>query len=98
MRNLDKMMIDEGDEKNIKEGETLKTSSVWSKKNGQETTKKITSKKTYKDGKVNEEKVEDYLFPNGERKVTKTSIVDGKAQTKQYALKKGEELPKELTM
>jgi hypothetical protein len=75
----------------------IKTSSVYTKKNGQETAKTITSKKTFKDGKANEERTEDYLFPSGERKVTRTSNFDGKVETREFKLKKGEELPKELT-
>jgi len=50
----------------------------------------VTTKKTFKDGKANEEKVEDYLFPNGDRNVKKTITVDGKTETKEYKLKKGE--------
>jgi DnaJ-class molecular chaperone len=52
IKNLDKMMIDE-DEENAKEGETIKTSSYWTNKNGQETGKTVTTKKTVKDGKAN---------------------------------------------
>lgn len=96
-RDLDRLMIDEADERNIKDGETVKVSSVWSNNNGKETKKTVTSKKTYKDGKLNEETTEDYLFPNGERNVVKTTNVDGKVESKKYTLKKGEELPKELT-
>jgi hypothetical protein len=56
----------------------------------------VTSRKTFKDGKASEEKTEEYVFPSGERKVKKTITVDGKTETKEYKLKKGEELPKEL--
>ena len=90
-------MLDEADEKNVKEGETVKTSSVWTNKNGQESGKTVTTKKVIKDGKTNEETTEDYVFPNGERNVVKTTKVDGKVESKKYCLKKGEELPKELT-
>lgn len=90
-------MIDEAEEKNMKDGETVKVSSVWSSNNGKETKKTVTSKKTYNDGKVNEETTEEYLFPNGERNVVKTINADGKVESKKYILKKGEELPKELT-
>jgi curved DNA-binding protein CbpA len=34
-KDLDKLMIDEKDEKDVKEGETVKTSSVYTNKNGQ---------------------------------------------------------------
>lgn len=98
-RDLDRLMIDEGEEKNIKDGQTIKTSSVWSNKNGKESGKTITTRTTYKNGKANEERTEDYIFPSGERKVTKTiRTPEGKVETKEYKLKKGEELPKELTM
>ena len=81
----------------VKEGESVKTSSVYTNKNGVETKKNITTRKVVKDGKVVEEKVEDYLLPSGVREVVKT-IKDGdKVTTKRYELKKGEELPKELT-
>ena len=81
----------------VKEGESVKTSSVYTNKNGVESKKNITTRKVVKDGKVVEEKVEDYLLPSGVREVVKT-IKDGdKVTTKRYELKKGEELPKELT-
>jgi len=34
-RNLDNLMIDENEEKNIKNGESIRTSSVYTKKNGE---------------------------------------------------------------
>ena len=37
---------------NIKEGESVRTSSVYTKKNGEESRKTVTSKKAYKDGKA----------------------------------------------
>lgn len=51
-RNLDNLMIDENEEKNIKNGESIRTSSVYTKKNGEESRKTVTSKKTFKDGKA----------------------------------------------
>lgn len=90
-------MIDEEDQKNFNEGETIKTSSCWTNKNGQETGKTVTTKKTIKDGKAKEETTEEYVFPNGEKNIVKTTNVDGKIESKKYTLKKGEELPKELT-
>ena len=51
-KDLDKMMIDEKDE-NINDGQTIKTSSVWTNKNGEESGKTVTTKKTIKDGKTN---------------------------------------------
>ena len=35
-RNLDNLMIDEDEEKKIKNGESIRTSSVYTKKNGEE--------------------------------------------------------------
>ena len=95
-RDLDKMMLDEKDE-DLKEGQTVKTSSVWSNKNGQETGKTVTTKKVVKDGKAKEETTEEYLYPTGEKKITKTINDNGKVEAVEYKLKKGEELPKELT-
>ena len=44
-------MIDENDER-IKNGETIKTSSVWSNKDGQESRKTVTTKRSVNDGKT----------------------------------------------
>jgi len=82
-------MIDEKDER-IKNGETIKTSSVWSNKNGQESRKVVTTKRSVNDGKTTEEVTEDYLYPSGERKIVKTRNADGKIERKNYTLKKGE--------
>jgi hypothetical protein len=74
----------------------VKTSSVWTNKNGKQSKKTVTTKKTIKDGKVNSETTEDYIMPNGERNIVKTINANGKVDTKKYFLKNGEELPKEL--
>ena len=90
-------MMDVEDFGDVNEGETVKTSSVYTNKNGVETKKNVTAKRLIKEGKVVEEKTEDYLLPNGVREVIKT-IKDGdKVSTKRYELEKGEELPKGLT-
>ena len=81
----------------MKEGETVKTSSVWTNKDGQKSGKTVTTKKTVHDGKAKEETMEEYTFPNGEKKVTKTINDQGKIESHEWKLKKGEELPKELT-
>jgi len=79
-----------------KVGQTIKTSSVWSSRNGQESGKNVKTRKVFKDGKATEETTEEYTFPSGERKIVKT-IKDGdNVTTNEYHLKKGEELPKEL--
>ena len=96
-KNLDRMMMDEKDEKDAKDAQTIKQSSVWSSKNGQESGKTVTTKKTVKDGKTNEETTEEYLYPTGEKKITKKINENGTVTTKEYKLKKGEDLPKELT-
>lgn len=99
VRDLDKMMLDEADElKGIKEGQSMKTSSVYTIKDGKESGKKVTSKKTIKNGKMREETVEDYQFPSGERKVIKSINDNGKIESQEYKFKKGEMLPKELTL
>lgn len=54
----------------------MKTSSVYSNKNGVETKKNVTTKKTIKNGKAVEETTEDYMLPSGAREVIKT-IKDG---------------------
>jgi hypothetical protein len=71
-------MLDEVDEKDVKDGEVVKTSSYWTNKNGQETAKTVTTKKTIKDGKAKEETTEEYVFPNGDKSIVKTTNVDGK--------------------
>lgn len=51
-RDLDQMMIDEGNLSDIKNGEQVKTSSVYNYNNGVETKKTVTNKKKVTDGKV----------------------------------------------
>jgi DnaJ-class molecular chaperone len=96
VKDLDNLMLDEREEKGLQEGQTVKTSSVYTSRNGEETGKTVTTKKTVKDGKKTEETTEDYLFPNGERKVTKTINDNGKVTTNEFKLKKGQEVPLEL--
>lgn len=91
-------MINEEDEKLIKDGQTIKSSSVYTNKNGQESKKTVTTKRNFKGGNMNEERTEEYLFPNGERNVRRSITVNGKTETKEYKLKKGEDVPKELTL
>lgn len=54
----------------------MKTSSVYTNKNGVESKKNVTTKRKIKDGKVVEETTHDYLLPSGVREITKT-IKDG---------------------
>ena len=65
-------------------------------KNGVEAKKNMTTKKVAKDGRVIEEKIEDYLLSSGVREVVKTVRDWNRVTTKRYELKKGEELFKEL--
>lgn len=51
-KRLDNMMDVEDDWKDIKEGESVKTSSVYTNKNGVESKKNVTTKKSVKDGKI----------------------------------------------
>lgn len=82
-------MIDQGDEKNIKDGQLVKTSSVFTNKNGQESKKTVTTKKNFKGGKAQEERIEEYMLPNGDRNIKRSITSDGKTDTKEYKLKKG---------
>ncbi len=52
-KDLDKMMFEdeEPQQPSTTEGETIKTSSVYTNKNGQESGKTVTTKKVLKDGK-----------------------------------------------
>ena len=43
------------------------------------------------------ETTEEYTFLNGEKTIAKTTNIDGKVETKNFALKKGKDIPKELT-
>jgi curved DNA-binding protein CbpA len=96
-KDLDSLMLDENDEKNIKDGETIKTSSVFTSNNGVQSKKTVTTKKKIKDGKVEGVTTEEYEFPNGDKNITKTITGgDGKIESHKYTLKKGENLPKEL--
>lgn len=53
-RDIDRLMLDENSEVPT-EGQTVKTSKVWSNTNGQQTEKTVTSKKQIKNGKAEEE-------------------------------------------
>jgi len=81
-------MLHEADLKDLKKGEKIKSPSYWSNKNGLETGKTVTTKKTVKDGKANKETTEEYTFLNGEKTIAKTTNINGKVETKNFALKK----------
>ena len=93
-RNLDSMMEDENSWKDIENGETYKTETVYSNNNGVESKKSVTTKRKIDNGKAQTTTTEEYLFPNGTKEVRKiTDKGDGKLETKVYNLKKGENLP-----
>jgi len=50
----------------------------------------VTTKRNFKNGKVQEERIEEYLFPSGDRNVRRSIKTDGKTDTKEYKLKKGQ--------
>ena len=54
----------------------------------------MTTKKTVKDEKANKETTEKYTLPNGEKTIIKTTSINGKVETKKFALKKGEDIQK----
>lgn len=58
--------------------------------------KTLKTKKKIENGKVTEEKIEDYKFPNGNREITRTVNQDGRIQTHKYSLGPGQELPREI--
>ena len=81
-------------EKSVDNGETIKTSTVYTNNNGVESKKTVTTKKVVKDGRTESLTTEEYEFPNGTKEVRR--IKDdgrGTVESKVYHLKKGENLP-----
>ena len=68
-RNLDKWMREGNDEDwgNIKDGESYKTSTYYTNKNGVESKKSITSKTKFENGVPLTETTEEYEFPDGNK-------------------------------
>lgn len=97
-RNLDRLMDDDFDFSAIADGETFKESTVYTRENGLETRKNVKTRVRVKKGETEETKLEEYLFPNGERDVVRTVTTRGGVDRKTYHLKQGEELPKELAL
>lgn len=78
-------------------GQTTKTSTVYSMNNGVESKKTITTKRKVQNGVAQTTTKEEYEFPNGTKEV-KIIKDDGRGSitTDIYNLKKGETLPIEL--
>jgi hypothetical protein len=96
-RMLDRLMDEELDFEQLSSGETFRENSVYTRDNGIETRKNVRTRISIQNGIPTETKIEEYIYPNGDRDVTKTVVVNGKAEKNSYHLKKGEETPKELT-
>ena len=78
----------------MKEGESYKTSSYYTNKNGVESKKSISTKTKIENGVPVSETTEEYQYPDGNKEVRK--IKDdgrGNVTSKVYNLKKGENLP-----
>lgn len=95
-RNLDRLMSDTANEdwSNVKDGESYKTSTYYTNKNGVESKKSVSTKTKFVDGVPTSETTEEYEFPDGNKEVRKI-LDDGKGNvsSKVYNLKKGENLP-----
>jgi len=87
---LDRLMEDDVDYASVKEGETYKENTVFTKENGLETRKNVKSKIRVENGVPHETKIEEYIFPNGEKDIVRTYIVNGNIEKETYHLKKGE--------
>lgn len=93
---MDKM-LNEGlneDWSQVKDGESYKTSTYYTNKNGIESKKSVSSKTKFVDGVPHTETTEEYEFPDGNKEVRKIKD-DGKGNvtSKVYNLKKGDALP-----
>ena len=93
-RNLDNLMEDEDSWRNIDNGETMKTNTVYQNNNGVESKKTVSTKRKIENGVSKVFTTEEYEFPNGTKEVRKiTDDGKGKVETKIYNLRKGENLP-----
>lgn len=95
-RNLDRMLSGQANEdwSNVQDGESYKTSTYYTNKNGVESKKSVSTKTKYVGGVPTSETTEEYEFPDGNKEVRKI-LDDGKGNvsSKVYNLKKGENLP-----
>lgn len=57
----------EDDFGSVENGESIKTSTVYTNNNGVESKKTVSTKKKVKDGKAVQETTEEYTLPNGEK-------------------------------
>jgi hypothetical protein len=71
-------MEDEIDFSEIKSGETFKENSVYTRDKDVETRKNTRSRVFIDNGAPSETKIEEYIYPNGERDVIKTVTGGGK--------------------
>jgi hypothetical protein len=76
---LDRMMEEEIDWSEIKSGETFKENSVFTRDNGVETRKNIRTRIAIQNGVPTETKIEEYIYPNGERDFIKTVTINNKS-------------------
>lgn len=89
-------MDDDFDFEQFQNGETVKESKVYTNHNGQETTKNVKTKIKINNGVREETKIEEYMFPNGERDIVKSVTSNGKTDSKTYHLAKNQQVPLEL--
>ena len=61
--------MDESNWDGVNEGETVKTSTVYSNNNGVESKKTVKTRKVVKDGKAETHTTEEYEFPNGTKEI-----------------------------
>lgn len=92
-RNLDRMLSGQANEdwSNVQDGESYKTSTYYTNKNGVESKKSVSTKTKYVGGVPTSETTEEYEFPDGNKEVRKI-LDDGKGNvsSKVYNLKKGD--------
>lgn len=95
-KDLDRWMREgnNDDWSSVNQGESFKTESYYTNKNGIESKKSISTKTKYENGVPTTETTEEYEFPDGNKEVRKIKD-DGKGNVTSnvYNLKKGEALP-----
>lgn len=93
-RNLDSLMEDDNSWREIDNGETVKTNTVYQNNNGVESKKTVTTKRKIENGQQKTFTTEEYEYPNGTKEVKKiTDDGRGNVYTKVFNLKKGENMP-----
>ena len=88
------MMDEEDGWRDIRDGETVKTNTVFSNNNGVESKKVVTTSRKIVNGIPETVTTEEYEFPNGNKEVRRIRD-DGRGgvTTKVYNLRRGEHLP-----